>query len=871
MKKTKKWPLLLIILLIFFSSLCGALLGKALAITQNTINTENFTEFTTALPTKLLDINGELITEFASDEKREIIALNRLPQHMIDALLTREDRIFYQHRGYSAKALFRAVIGIVSGSSLGGGSTLTQQIAGTLYCDRKEKSVKRKFKELWWAFQMERRYSKNEILELYLNKIFFGGGTYGVNAASKYYFGHGATQITPAEAAILVIQLSNPTHYNPFEHPNVARDMQSYILKEMVESGYISQQVADESFESYWSTFDYTRTSSSAYAMRQDEAPWFSEYVRRELNGMLYGDDDIYTGGYTVNTTLNLSHQKEAEQIMADYIVYANKTYQQSVSSSRMSYFKRYTRLSDLLTLAFNLPDLRVTEQRAETLAIKEYTEAANPVLDIMSMMCGIEDLKTQVITKGNVLIKQNAERNTVEGTMIALENSTGYIDAIVGGSKYDQSNQFIRAVQAKIQPGSSFKPLYYSSAIDAQVVTMTSVISDTPVVFQKADGTPYIPNNYGGAYRGNVQVWYALCQSLNIPALKILDMQGFDAAIDRTTSLLGIPQNEWESRSISPVYPLGLGVCSVRPIEMAKAYATIANNGKEVTPIAIRNIEDRDGNIKLNPEKELRDKQNALGEQLQIISPENAFIMQEMMKHTVSGGTLAAGSNFSSTLRKINKDKGTGYKFRFTAADGSRFNMPVAGKTGTTQNWADAWAIGFTPYYTAVFWYGFDRPGQSLGLAITGASLAAPAWGDFMNFANQGKPYKKFFDTIPEGIVSLTVCSESGGLLTEACGDHRIAAYYLKGTEPTEACKKHTNTTPQSIGKSRLEQEAVISGWAYQGNEEEDDLSVDLDFLEEKTEEDSDWFNSIFGSEDEGEEENDEDFNEEQDSFLFW
>ena len=269
MVKKRRWPFVLVIILLLNGVLFGALLGKGLAINLNTKNTENFTDFETSLPTKLLDINGEVITEFASDEKREIISLDKLPQHMIDALLTREDRIFYEHHGFSTKAILRAVAGVLTHTSLGGGSTLTQQIAGTLYCDRTEMSVVRKLKELWWAIQMERRWSKDEILELYLNKIYFGGGTYGVNAASKYYFGHSATEITPAESAILVIQLSNPAYYNPFEYPNRAMARQQDVLNSMVKEGYLTKEVADESFNTFWANFDYTRTNSSAYTMRE--------------------------------------------------------------------------------------------------------------------------------------------------------------------------------------------------------------------------------------------------------------------------------------------------------------------------------------------------------------------------------------------------------------------------------------------------------------------------------------------------------------------------------------------------------------------------------------------------------------------------
>jgi len=634
MKKCGTMPLILSGALLFFALVFGSLLGAGLAATRNTINTENFTDFETSLPTRLLDINGELITEFASDERREIIALKNLPQHMIDALLTREDRIFYSHHGFSVKALFRAVVGVLTRSSLGGGSTLTQQIAGTLYCDRQEYSVKRKLKELWWAIQMERRYSKDEILELYLNKIYFGGGTYGVNAASKYYFGHDATEITPAESAILVIQLSNPSFYNPFEHPNRAMARQKDVLEAMVNSGYISQQQADDSFDAYWANFDYTRTNASAHAMQNDEAPWFSEYVRRNLSGMIYGTEDIYTSGFTVNTTLNLSHQKAAEEVMQDYI------HQRTMNSHERATFSKYIPLTELLSLVFDLPDLKLGQQRNQATAMNQYRDEINPIIDVMSMVCGIESLKTEIVNKGNSLIQQKAEKTTIEGTMIAIENSTGYIDALVGGSKYDKANQFIRAVQAKLQPGSTFKPLYYSEAIESQKFTMTTIISDTPQVFHKEDGTPYIPQDFKGQWEGDVEFWYALAHSMNVPSIKVLDTIGFDSAIKRTSALLGIPSNEFEARHFEPVYPFGLGVCSVRPIEVAKAYATIANHGKEVKPIAILSVEDKNGNIIFNPGKEQADAQKSRNGAKQILTEETAFIMQEIMKNTVASGT---------------------------------------------------------------------------------------------------------------------------------------------------------------------------------------------------------------------------------------
>ncbi|MCQ2575777.1 MAG: PBP1A family penicillin-binding protein [Treponema sp.] len=797
MTKFKKSPIFLVGFLFIFAGLFGAGLGLALSGTQNLKNTEYFTEFNTALPTKLIDINGELITEFSSDEKREIISYQKLPQHLIDALITREDRIFFSHNGYSFKALFRAVIGKLTHQTLGGGSTLTQQIAGTLYCDRTDMSYGRKLWELWYAIQMERRYSKNEILELYLNKIYFGGGTYGVNAASKYYFGHDATDITPAEAAILVIQLSNPAHYNPFDHPNRAMNRQQYVLSSMVEQNLITKQDADDSYEEFWSNFDYTRTSTSAYMMRDDKAPWFSEYVRRELNNMIYGSDDIYTSGFTVNTTLNLEHQQVAQKTMEKYIAIANDRYKKEHSSRENLAFSTYIPLTEMISLIFDIPQLKVSEQRSEFVANQAYLNDVNPVLDIISMMTGTDKLKIGIVNRAAALTKQSEEKTTIEGTMIALESETGYIDALVGGSKFDQENQFIRAIQAKVQPGSTFKPLYYSAAIDSRKFTPTTQISDTPVVFHTADGKPYIPQNFRGEWVGDVSLYYALIHSMNVPSLKILDGIGFDAAINRAVALLGIPDDELPNRAFVPGYPIGLGVCSVRPIEMARAYAIFSNGGKEVTPIAIRTVEDKDGNVIKTPELDIRKQQAAKGDRIQVISPQTAFVMTKLLEQTVWRGTLA----------------GQYGKFNYKNEKGKTYHMPSAGKTGTTQNWADAWTCGFTPYYAAAFWFGFDRPGQSLGLRITGSTLAGYAWGEYFGKIHEGMAVKDFPKPLT-GVIEATVCSTSGKILTEACGDHKTTQWFLEGTQPTDICPVHSGQTDSIRTIMILEKEMYQSGF---------------------------------------------------------
>ena len=800
--KIKKSTYVFVFGLFFCAIFFGAGLGLALSNTKFIKDNEQFTEFSTSLPTKLLDINGELITELASEEKREIISIRDLPQCMLDALITREDRLFYSHHGYSVKALFRAVFGKLTGMSLGGGSTLTQQIAGTLFCDRTDMSIRRKLKELWWAIQMERRYTKDEILELYLNKIYFGGGTYGVSAASKYYFGHDATEITPAEAAILVIQLSNPAFYNPFEYPNRAMDRQKDVLNTMVSAGYISKEQADESFDDYWADFDYTRTATAAVFNHDDNAPWFSEYVRRELGNLIYGTEDIYSSGFTVNTTLNLKNQAVAQDVMDRYIRYANRTYQRSTGERTNQAFSVYTPMTELLALTFNLNSLKVSEQRNEAISKATYTSQINPVMDVMSLMFGVDSLKLGIVNKANQQAKVKVSKTTIEGTMIALENDTGYITSLVGGSKFDSENQFIRAVQAKLQPGSAFKPLYYSAAIDSRNFTPTSIISDTPVVFHTADGKPYIPQNFRGEWKGDVELWYALAHSMNIPSLKVLDGIGFEAGINRSIALLGIPKEEVPYRGFVPGYPIGLGVCSVRPIELARAYSVFASGGKEVTPIAIRSVEDKNGNVILNPEKEVRTALQAKGAAAQVISPQTAFVMTELLQNTVRSGSLAGPSS-------------NGNKLRYRDSNGRLYKIPAAGKTGTTQNWADAWAVGFTPYYTSVFWFGFDKPGQSLGLQLTGSTLSGYAWADYMKKVHNGLPMKEFSKPAT-GVIEATVCSVSGGILTPECGNHKVTAWYLEGTQPTQVCSVHsTANSSRTIGIYRLEKELYKAGFA--------------------------------------------------------
>jgi penicillin-binding protein 1A len=774
---------------IFLALIIGIGLGLSLSATVNTKNQEDFQEFAPALPTKILDINGALITEFSANEKREMVSLSDLPRHLIYAVLAREDVDFYKHRGFSVRGIARAAFGKLIGKDLGGGSTITQQVAGTLYTDRSEYTIKRKIRELWWALQMERRYTKNEILEIYLNYMYMGPGTYGVEAASKYFFGHSAKEISLAEAAILVIQLSSPTRYNPLDNPNVAMGRQRAVLDRMIEFGYATKEEAEASFTEYWANYDYTRASVSAYYDREDKAPWFSEYVRRELDGMMYGTRDYYRDGYTVLTTLDLRHQDAAAKFMEEGLKKANVEFSRSRGTSNAQAERIYIPIVDLLSLYFNLEDIHATsDAQNEQKALGRYTKVINPVVDMTGLIFGIQDLKT-ITGKGFGELKTSTEQNVVEGALISVENETGYITAIIGGSKYDESNQLIRATQGNIQPGSSFKPLYYSAAIDSRKLTAGSLIYDVPVVFHNEDGTPYIPLNFRGEWKGSVLLYDALSHSMNVPSLKVLDTIGFDAAIDRAAALLGISDPEQIRRTFPRVYPLGLGIISASPLRMARAFAVFANQGRDVSPIAIRAVEDRNGRIVMDTEREVRLRQRRMGDSIQVISPQNAYIMTSILKKTVEEGTLAYGA---------------GSKFSFRDEKGNRFRMPAAGKTGTPQNWSDAWAVGYTPYYTTAIWFGFDKPGNSLGVNLTGSTLAGPVWGDYMREIHQGLPLKDFVRP-STGLIDVTVCAKSGLLKTPSCSEGEVTLPFLEGTQPTQYCTIHGNTSYSTLPVSSL------------------------------------------------------------------
>lgn len=778
----------------------GIAFGVAIASTKNVMAMENFSELVPDLPSKIVDIKGRTITEFSSEEKRELVSIKDLPQHLIDALITREDATFWTHPGFTIKGYFRALLGIITGKNLGGGSTITLQLATYLYADKRDISFRRKAVELWWALQLERRYTKQEILEMYMNRPNMGPGVYGFEAASQYYFGHSAREATLAESAILAITLSAPTAYNPLRNPAIVRERSRALLDEMVKRGYATAEEADLSFALYWDNFDYSRTASAAYYGREDKAPWFSEYVRQQLEGMLYGSIDLYRDGLVVRTTLDLDYQAIADRYMNRYIGQVNKDYVSS-SSQRLGEARSvYAPMARLLGLGFNLEGVFVQQTSVADQAADRYNKQINPTVDALALMFGLAPLKMATnVSYGTQ--KTVLARNTVEGALITIDNEKGYITAMVGGSKFEEANQFNRASMAKLMPGSSFKPLFYSAAIDSRRFTPGTLIWDAPVVFYNEDGTPYIPLNFKGEWQGQVLTWYALAKSMNVPAVKVLDGIGFDLAINRAAALLNVTDPEQIRTTFPRRYPLALGVIGVSPLQMARAYSVFANQGREVTPIAIRSIENRSGRIILEPEKDLRAVQKKKGSAIQVISPQNAYVMTDLLKRVVSVGTL---SGPVSTVRA----------FSYADAAGKRFTMPAAGKTGTTQNWADAWTVGFTPYMTTAIWFGFDQPGNSLGVNQSGAMVAGLAWAEYMTEIHKGLPFKDFVRP-QSGLIDVKVCAVSGLLPTEFCDDGTVVLTYYEGTQPNSYCDLHQFKTEEAQKAIRVlsDQREILGG----------------------------------------------------------
>ena len=659
------------------------------------------------LVTRIYSADGEVLSELFV-QKRVFVELNNIPKHMQDAVIASEDRRFYEHWGLSLRSVARAIsINILSLSYRQGFSTLTQQLARNLYKTIGfEDSILRKIKEVITAVQIERTYTKDEILEMYLNTVHFGHGTYGVEAATKRFYGKESKLLSVDESALLVGLLPSPASYSPIRHPDRARKRRNTVLRLMRDQGYISHNEHAQ----YRAT---TLEAVNELPIR-GKAPYFTEYVRRLLEKEDEAlDINIYRDGLKIYTTLDSRLQAQAEEVVLEAI----KKSQSKLNNRIMNNQEEFELLGHLTI----------------------YDEDS-----VKMMMQGEAQLYKDLRAK---LLVQTA--------FVAINPKTGGIMAMIGG-RPDYHDQYNRAVQAKRQPGSVFKPFVYTTALE-NGYTVSQQLLNQPVVLnvQNTDGSwvKWKPQNYGGSTGGLTTLREGLRKSLNLISVRIVQQDYAPAEqVKRTAQRMGI------STDIRAVDAIALGTSEVIPLEMVSAYAAYANKGVYSKPFAITKIEDRYGNT-------IREYASA---QYEVLSEEIAFLMTNLMQTVMDRGTGGSAR----------------WKYNFT--------RPAAGKTGTTQGWSDAWFVGFTPQIAAGVWFGVDDYQVSLGPGQDGSKAALPTWARFMRESHKILDMPRVNFQKPSGIVVSEICSVSKMGSREACPVEKEV--YKSGSEPAQKCRIHRN-----------------------------------------------------------------------------
>ena len=680
-------------------------LSIILILSRDLPSLEQLENYDPDLVTRIYSVDGKVLNELFV-QKRVFIELDKIPEHMQYAVVSSEDRRFFDHWGLSMRSIARAVmINTLSLSYRQGFSTLTQQLARNLYKSVGfEDSILRKVKEMITAIQIERTYTKDEILEMYLNTVHFGHGTYGVEAATKRFFGKESKYLTIDESALLVGLLPAPASYSPIHHPDRAIRRRNTVLRLMRDQGYIGRGEHEE---------NRARTLETVLEVpKRGTAPYFTEYVRRVLEKQDTAlGINIYRDGLKIYTTLDSRLQAIAEDAVL-------KTVKDDQERLNKRLYKNRDEFEDLAYLTI-------------------YEE---------------DSIKMMLAGEGQ-LYKDLRDKLLVQSAFVALDPNTGGILAMVGG-RPDYHDQYNRAVQAKRQPGSVFKPFVYTTALD-NGYPVTEQLLNQPVVLniQNMDGTwvKWKPQNYDGSTGGLTTFREGLRKSMNLISVRMVQQDIAPAdQVKQTAKRMGI------NTDIRAVDAIALGTSEVFPIEMVSAYSALSNMGVYSKPFAITKIEDRYGNIikEYYPDRK------------EVLSEETAYLMTSLMQTVM--------------------DRGTGGSARWKY----KFNRPAAGKTGTTQGWSDAWFVGFTPQIAAGCWFGVDNFKVPLGPGQDGSRAALPAWARFMKAAHDtlGLPVEKFAK--PSGIEDSEICSVTKKLPLPACPVE--TEIFKSGTEPTQKCKVH-------------------------------------------------------------------------------
>ena len=744
-----------IIILAALAIFTGVSAGVYLAVSRDVPSIEEIKQYRPDSGTKIYADDDTLIGELKA-EKGIFVPIERIPDNMINAVVAVEDSRFWKHKGIDYIAILRAIVkDIIHVGFKEGGSTLTQQLTKVMFLSP-EKTLTRKLKEAFLAIKIEKSLEKREILELYLNKVYFGHGAYGVEMASKIYFGKSIKDITLGEAAMIAGLVKAPSSYSPYNDLSKAKERQQTVLARMEEEGYIKHAERERA----------QRQPIYLSSMKKgiEANNYFTEYIRKYLE-QTYGLQAVYKGNLRVYTTLDRRAQMLAARAVQEGLRDLDKRrgWRGPLEHKSDIDFGKEMKTKELSSMVVSntgeiasglvlsvtdkvaviktrgiIGKLSIDDARwasrvieahkgmARTLKNFALTDILNPG-DVVKV--SVKDIKGNTV---QLLLEQDPQ---VEGALVAIEQETGFIRALIGGYDFVKSD-FDRALYAKRQPGSAFKPIIYAAAMD-NGFTPTSIIMDEPVTYPGGPKGDWKPDNADHKFYGPTTLREGLTYSRNVVTIKLLDALGIDKAINFAQSI-GI--NSDMPRDLT----LALGSLSITPFDLALCYSVFANGGEKIKPIAIKYITDAKGTILESNEPESEE----------VLNPQTAFLVTSLMEDVVQNGT--------------------GWRAK-------ALGRPVAAKTGTTNDYKDAWFVGYTPHLVTAVWVGFDDM-RSLGSQETGARAASPIWAEFMKNFVSGE-VEDF--TVPEGIGSYMIDPSTGLLARD--GASGIKEYFKEGSEPRQ------------------------------------------------------------------------------------
>jgi penicillin-binding protein 1A len=687
---------------------------------------------------------GETVGEFAI-ERREVIPYEAISPKLKQAILAAEDDSFEQHFGLSIPRILVALVkDIIERRKAGGASTLTQQLTRKLFLTD-EKTWERKIKEAILAIQIEKRYTKNEIFTLYCNQMYFGHGVYGVQAASRLYFGKAAKDLSLEEAALIAGILQGNVRQSPYVNMDAAIRRRNYALGRMADVGYITAEEADA-------------TKKKPIVLRGEPtaqpsvAPYFLEEVRKELEGR-YGAKPLYENGLSIQTALDVTLQEAANRALDAGLRRIDKRRGfraprrnvvkegHAIETYRHSRWDRAMHDGDIVPAVVRTVDSTTILARAGTLSVtidkKGFAWTSKTTASQLVKPADLIEVRLATVDAAARTASGTLEQPpVVEGAILAIDNKTGQIKAMAGGFSFERS-KFNRATQAYRQVGSAFKPIVYTAAID-RGYTPVSLLVDAPVSFFAGPGQPlYSPQNYDHKFEGDVTLRHALEQSRNIPAVRLMDQLGARQVIAYARRL-GLES------PIPPYLPVALGAAEATLSEMTSAFAVFPNQGVHMQTYSVLKVTDREGNVLEENRPEPKDA----------IRADTAYVMTNLLRGVVQRGT---------------------------ATKAAALNWPVGGKTGTTDDYTDAWFIGFDPDITIGVWIGLDLK-KPIGHNMTGSEAAVPIWVDVMKAWIGDRKEPPTFDP-PGNIIFVSV--DKGGASAAEGTPGVISEAFIAGTQP--------------------------------------------------------------------------------------